>query len=101
MDDVELAETIVAGFLEDMPGQMAALKSFVESGQAEQAGGQAHKIKGAAGNVTAAAFHETAHAMERAGKAGDMESLCTLLPELEQRFLQLKTKMESDESCEF
>ena len=101
MDDEGLAETIVAGFLDDMPKQMAALRSFVENGQAEQAGGQAHKIKGGAGNVTALAFQETADDMERAGKAGDMASLQKLLPELEQRFLQLKAKMESDDTCEF
>jgi len=101
MDDEGLAETIVAGFLDDMPKQMAALRSFVENGQAEEAGGQAHKIKGAAGNVTALTFQETAYDMERAGKAGDMASLQRLLPELEQRFLQLKMRMESNETCDF
>ena len=101
MEDEGLAETIVAGFLDDMPKQMAALRSFVEKGQAEQAGGQAHKIKGAAGNVTALAFQETAYDMERAGKAGDVASLQRLLPELEQRFLQLKARMESNETCDF
>ncbi len=101
MDDENLAETIVAGFLDDMPKQMAALRSFVENGQAEEAGAQAHKIKGAAGNVAALAFQETAYDMERAAKAGDMASLQRLLPELEQRFLQLKARMESDKTCEF
>jgi len=73
----------------------------VENGQAEQAGGQAHKIKGAAANVTALTFQETAYDMERAGKAGDMESLYRLLPELEQKFQELKAQMESNESCDF
>jgi PAS domain S-box-containing protein len=101
MDDEDLAETIVVGFLDDMPKQMAALRAFVENGQAEQAGGQAHKIKGAAGNVTASVFQETAYDMERAGKAGDKASLQRLLPELEQRFLQLKAQMESNDTCDF
>ena len=101
MDDEALTERIVAGFLDDMPEQMAVLRSFVENGQAEQAGGQSHKIKGAAANVAASAFQETAHDMERAGKAGDMASLQRLLPKLEERFLQVKARMESDETCEF
>jgi len=62
---------------------------------------EAHSLKGAAGNVAAPAFQETAHAMEQAGKAGDVESMRGLLPELEQRFLQLKMRMESEETCEF
>lgn len=100
-DDQELVTTIVTGFLKDMPGQMATLKSFVENRQPEKAGHQAHKIKGAAGNVTALAFQETASDMERAGKAGDMDSLQRLLPDLEHKFLQLKTQMETDETCDF
>lgn len=101
MDDQGLAKTIVTGFLDDMPRQISALKSFVENGQPEQAGGQAHKVKGAAGNVTALVLQETAHAMEQAGKTGDLELLKNLLPELEQRFLQLKKYMESDKPCDF
>ena len=101
MDDEDLAETIVAGFLDDMPKQMRALRSFVENGRAQQAGGQAHKIKGAAGNVTALAFQETAYDMERAGKDGDMAALQRLMPELDQKFLQLKARMETDETCDF
>jgi len=101
MDDEGLAKTIVTGFLDDMPGQIGALRAFVENGQAEQAGGQAHKIKGAAGNVTAAVFQETAQDMETAGKAGDLATLNRLLPELEQKFQQVKTQMESNETCDF
>jgi len=95
MDDQELTETIVTGFLEDMPGQISAVRSFVENGQAEQAGGQAHKIKGAAGNVTASILQETAREMETAGRAGDMEALNRLLPELENRFAQLQRQMQT------
>jgi len=80
---------------------MAALRSFVENGQAEQAGGQAHKIKGAAGNVTASILQETAYSMETAGKAGDLAALDRLLPELEQKFQQVKAQMESNEICDF
>ncbi|MBF0202065.1 MAG: response regulator [Desulfamplus sp.] len=93
MDDHDLTEKIIAWFLDDMPEQLSALRSFVENGQGEQAGGQIHKINGAAGNVSALMLKETAFDMEKAARAGDMESLQRLLPELEQRFLQVKMKI--------
>jgi HPt (histidine-containing phosphotransfer) domain-containing protein len=101
MDDEALMETIITGFLEDMPEQIALLTSFVENGRAEQAGGQAHKIKGAAGNVTAWMLQNTAWDMEKAGKAGDLATLHRLLPELEQNFQQVKAQMESNETGTF
>jgi len=96
MDDEELVETIIAGFLDDMPKQITALKAFVKDGQADKAGAQAHKIKGAAGNVAGQALQEIAHEMEKAGKAGDMEQLDSLMPELETRFERLKKAMEGN-----
>ncbi|HKL00881.1 MAG TPA: response regulator [Desulfotignum sp.] len=101
MDDQALMETIITGFLEDMPEQIALLTSFVENGRTEQAGGQAHKIKGAAGNVTAWMLQDTAQDMETAGKAGDLATLHRLLPELEQKFQQVKAQMESNETGTF
>jgi CheY-like chemotaxis protein len=98
MDDEGLAKRIVTGFLDDMPGQISALRAYVENGQAEQARVQAHKIKGSAANVTASMLRETAHAMETAGRDGDMETLQSLLPVLEDRFQQLKAQMESIET---
>ena len=96
MDDEELVETIIAGFLDDMPRQITALRAFVEDGHADQAGAQAHKIKGAAANVTGQALQEIAHTMEKAGKSGDMEQLDSLMPELESRFERLKKAMEGN-----
>jgi signal transduction histidine kinase/CheY-like chemotaxis protein/HPt (histidine-containing phosphotransfer) domain-containing protein len=101
LNDEDLTETIITEFLDDMPRQIAALKSFVENEQAGQAGGQAHKITGAAANITALMLQETARAMETAGISGDMMALHRLMPELEQRFQQLKAQMESNQTCGF
>ncbi|MBF0200214.1 MAG: response regulator [Desulfamplus sp.] len=101
MDDEELMESIISIFLDDMPTQVDALKSFVENGDAGQAYNQAHRIKGAAGNVAAFMLQETAHEMEQAGKEGDMESLKRLMPELEKRFQLLKGQMESNRTGYF
>jgi PAS domain S-box-containing protein len=95
MEDEELAKTVVGAFLDDIPGQLAALKALVQDGQPEKAGDQAHKIKGAAANVAAHAFQETAYTMEKAGRAGDTELLRRKMHELEQHFLELKRHMET------
>jgi PAS domain S-box-containing protein len=93
MGDEALADTILAGFLEDMPEQMGELHGLIAQGQAEQAGGQAHKIKGAAANISAGALQEVALSMETAGKAGDLARLKTLMPRLETRFDELKAML--------
>ena len=95
LGDEDLAATVIAGFLDDMPGQLSAIKEFMEQHQVDKVRAQAHKIKGAAGNVTGQAFQETAAAMEQAANAGDLEALAGLMPELESRFIQLKKAMES------
>ena len=95
MGDEELAAVVIAGFLDDMPKQIAAIREFVEGGEADRAGTQAHKIKGAAGNIGASALQETACAMEKAGKASDVGQLVNLMPQMERRFILLKKMMDS------
>ncbi len=94
MNDEDMMESIIATFLEEIPEQIAAIRSFAETGQPRLAGDRAHKIKGAAANVTALMLQETAEAMENACTAGHMTSLMHLLPELERRFLQVKELMD-------
>ena len=93
MGDEALADTILAGFLEDMPEQMGILHRLIEQGRTEQAGGQAHKIKGAAANISAGALQEVALSMETAGKAGDLPQLTALMPQLETCFNELKAML--------
>ncbi len=93
MDDEELADTILLGFLEDMPKQIGMLQRLIEQDQPEQAGSQAHKIKGAAANISARAMEQIALSMETAGKKGDLVQLNTLMPQLETRFDELKTML--------
>jgi len=93
MGDQNLAKKIMAQFLSDMPEQLAAARTLVEQGKADQAGTQAHKIKGAAANMSARHMHTTARAMEKACQNKDTEKLITLMDELEYRFMQVKTTM--------
>lgn len=100
MGDEDLAETIIAEFLADMPAQIKTMRSYIEQDQSEQAGAQAHKIKGAAGNLSATALQDISRLMEDAAKAVDLETLNHLMPQLEGCFNELKTVMEN-RKCEF
>jgi PAS domain S-box-containing protein len=93
MGDEKLAGTIIAGFLEDVPKRILALKGHLDRGDAGSAGGQAHAIKGAAANVGGMALSAAASEIEEAGRAGRREELAFLVPELERQFALLKVRM--------
>ena len=54
---------------------------------------QAHTIKGAAANVGGKALSAVAFEMEKAGKAGRLEEIAALMPEVERQFDLLKSSM--------
>ena len=94
MGDEQLARTILAGFLQDMPGQIGTLRQLVNRGEAEPVAGQAHKIKGAAANVGGAAFMETAMQLETVSKSGQLREAADLVTELERQFDLLQQQMD-------
>jgi CheY-like chemotaxis protein/HPt (histidine-containing phosphotransfer) domain-containing protein len=98
MGDEELARTIIAGFLEDVPKRILALRGHLDRGDAESAGGQAHAIKGAAANVGGVALSAVASEIEESGKAGRREELASLVPEMERQFALLKICMREQAS---
>ena len=93
MDDEELARSVVKGFLEDIPKQIATLKGCLATGDVPRAERQAHSIKGASSNVGGAALRAVAFEMEKAGKDGDLAAVAARLPELEAQFARLKESM--------
>ncbi|MFH0994896.1 MAG: response regulator [Pseudomonadota bacterium] len=93
MDDDELVRMVVEGFLEDLPQQIAALKGYLETGDATGAERQAHTIKGASANVGGERLQEVAFEMEKASRAGDLSAAGGHMPELETQFNQLKQAM--------
>lgn len=95
MDDTDLIAEIIAIFLSDIPRRLAILKDHVISGQAAAAGEQAHAIKGAAADVGGEVVRAVALEMEKAGKAGDLETLEKAMPKLEKEFERLKEAMQS------
>jgi two-component system, sensor histidine kinase and response regulator len=89
-----MAQSIITGFLNDIPEQIAILKSAVEAGDSNLAQQQAHRIKSAAGNIGGLNLQRVAHAVESAGQAHAMGHLYELLPQLEDQFVCLKHAME-------
>jgi CheY-like chemotaxis protein/nitrogen-specific signal transduction histidine kinase/HPt (histidine-containing phosphotransfer) domain-containing protein len=94
MDDEELASTVITGFLEDIPKQIDALKDSLKARDVKKTERQAHSIKGAAAIVGGEVMRDTAFEMEKAGKAGDLETVTARMPDLETQFTQLKAAME-------
>ena len=95
MGDESLARRLMNGFLGDMPVQIEKLKAAIVAGDSLLAGQQAHRIKGAAANLGGTALQGVAFSMERAGKAGDLEAVRTLLPDLQKRFAEFKDALEN------
>jgi len=95
MGDESLAKRLTNRFLADMPVQIEKLKATIGAGDSLLAGQQAHQIKGTAANLGGLSLQGVAFSMERAGKAGDLETLRTLMPALQKRFAVLKDAIEN------
>jgi len=93
MGDKELANEILAGFLEDVPRKFSALKEALEKRDASSVMREAHTLKGASADVGGKALLETTLEIEKAGEAGDLETVKACMPELETQFERLKEAM--------
>ena len=94
LHDWDLARSVVNGFLENIPEQLAALSSHLAAGDIPGAQFRANCIKGAAASVSGKALEKAASKMEQAGKAGDLRAMSAWLPMLEQKFQATKEIME-------
>jgi PAS domain S-box-containing protein len=95
MDDEELMNEVIEGFLMDTPGQIAELRKLVALGDVKAAGLKAHLIKGSASSVGGEAMRAVAHEMEQAGKSGDMDVVAAGLEDLEHEFERLREALQS------
>ncbi|MEI8372541.1 MAG: response regulator [Planctomycetota bacterium] len=94
MGDRSLGQTILHGFLEDIPQQIRALKDRLGEGDVPLVERQSHTIKGAAATVGAGSLREVAFAVEQASKAGELGRAAELVPRLEEEFERLKVVIE-------
>jgi PAS domain S-box-containing protein len=65
MEDTDLIDTILGAFLEDIPGQIAALEGFIGTQDLSSTERQAHAIKGASATVGAERMRAIAFTIER------------------------------------
>jgi HPt (histidine-containing phosphotransfer) domain-containing protein len=93
MDDEDLARMVVEGFLNDIPLQIAALKGYLETGDAAGAERQAHTIKGASANVGGERLRDVAFEIEKTARIGDLNAAWIQMAELETQFHQLNRAM--------
>jgi two-component system sensor histidine kinase/response regulator len=93
MDDEDLAREILATFLEDIPQQIATLRSDLEAGNAAGAERQAHTIKGVSATVGGERLRDVAFEMEKAARVGDLSAAAGHLDELDAQFDRLKQAM--------
>jgi CheY-like chemotaxis protein/HPt (histidine-containing phosphotransfer) domain-containing protein len=93
MDDENLVQVVVEGFLEDLPRQIEALRGYIETGDRSGVERQAHTIRGASANVGGERLRAVAFEMEYAAKAGNLEYIAAHLSDLDAQFDLLKETM--------
>jgi CheY-like chemotaxis protein/HPt (histidine-containing phosphotransfer) domain-containing protein len=100
MGDEDLSRLVIDEFLADIPRQIQTLRSYLAAGDATGSTRQAHSIKGASANVGGEALRAVALAAERAGQAGNLDAIITLVPSIEFQFARLMEAMHSSANSE-
>jgi HPt (histidine-containing phosphotransfer) domain-containing protein len=90
MNDEELLEIIISGFVEKMPGMLNELKEFIAQGDQPDIKRQAHKIKGASANLGGELLRRAALKIELAAGEGELEALPEMLRVLEKEWEKLR-----------
>ncbi|HLP16611.1 MAG TPA: response regulator, partial [Bacteroidota bacterium] len=83
MEDEELVNEVVSGFLSEIPVQVAAVKRWLAAGDAHRVKCEAHSIKGASANVSGERLTAVAFEIEKAATAGDLDAVSVLIPVLD------------------
>jgi HPt (histidine-containing phosphotransfer) domain-containing protein len=86
----DAARRVVAAFLDQMPGRIAALAEAAGSADCGGIRQAAHAIKGAALNVGAPGLSRLAKAIERQGEEGCLDGLAALLKALNESWENLQ-----------
>lgn len=94
MDDKEIAQMVLDGFLDDIPTQIQTLDDFLSKKEVEGVERQAHTIKGASANVGAGSLQALAFEMEKQGKAGDLEGVQNNMAALASEFGKARIQIE-------
>jgi PAS domain S-box-containing protein len=90
MGDRAVAKVVLRGFLDDIPRQIANMRTHLDTGAAPDVQRQAHSIKGAAASVGGNSLCALAFEIEQAGKAGDLSAAAARMNDLESEFDRLR-----------
>ena len=96
MDDKDLEQIVIEGFLKDIPDQIQVLDDCLNCNDTEGAERQAHTIKGAAANISAESLRTVAFEMEKNGKNGDLGSIRKSMDELRKQFSLLSEALKKE-----
>ncbi|MBF0211815.1 MAG: response regulator [Desulfamplus sp.] len=95
MGNENIVRSVATGFLEDIPTQIEALKSYLKAADANAVLRQSHSIKGAAANLGGERLRNKSFEIEKEARDGNLESANALMPELEIEFARLKQDIET------
>ncbi len=93
MGDADLVRVVVAGFLNDLPRQLSALRQSLACGDDEEFRRLAHTIKGSTANVGAHRVAAQALVLEMEGILADAAVMASRLASLEAAFQALAVEM--------
>ncbi len=93
LGDEELAQEVIAIFLDDIPLQIAAIRETMQHEDAARIKHQAHNLKGASANMSAGVLRELAFQIETAAKTNHLEQVKSLLNQFENQLEILKTTL--------
>jgi signal transduction histidine kinase/CheY-like chemotaxis protein len=92
--DRALAQNIARTFLADIPHRVEALRNHLDARDSKGIACQAHTIKGASAAVGCDSLRRLAQALEKAGKASELESARPILESLGDEFERIKKAIE-------
>jgi PAS domain S-box-containing protein len=72
MNDRELVRVVVESFLQEMPGQIQAMRDYMAAGNIKDCERLAHTIRGASSNAGGNALSEAGYSLEQAVCRGDL-----------------------------
>jgi HPt (histidine-containing phosphotransfer) domain-containing protein len=84
--DREIAAKVVAGFLDDVPKQLAGLRESVGAADPAATRMRAHRLKGAAAAVGCESLRQAAVSLEKAAATGDLARMAGAVAEVESEF---------------
>ena len=87
---------VIQQFLQDGPGQLAAIQQAVAGASADALMKAAHSFKGSCWNMGALLLGELCLTLEQKGRAGETENLEDLLNALDSEYSRVRIALEAE-----